>query len=127
MVPSSWSYLKKMSGNRIIELFKDLKYMEFGSSFMSVSEKKNLIGLFPKTKICMHYGLTEASRSCFLDFKSDYNFLHTVGLPNSKTKIISIDPVKEIKLERGKTGEICIAGPHVSNGYVKLAKRKKSL
>jgi long-chain acyl-CoA synthetase len=122
MVPSSWSYLKKMSGNKIIEKFQNLKYIEFGSAFMSEFEKKELVILFPETKICMHYGLTEASRSCFLDFKSDYNYLYSVGIPSSRTKIITIDPKNNKRLERGEIGENCISGPHVSKGYLNVNK-----
>ena len=59
MVPASWAYLKKMSGRKIADFAKQLQYVEIGSAFMSVEEKKCLMDLLPATRICMHYGLTD--------------------------------------------------------------------
>ena len=70
LVPASWSYIKKMSGNKLAEYSNQLNYIEFGSAYMSAEDKMALTKLFPKTRLCMHYGLTEASRSTFMEFNS---------------------------------------------------------
>ena len=58
-VPSAWSYIKKMSGIRILDYVHQLKYIEIGSEFMSVGDKMELCKLLPHTNIFKHYGLTE--------------------------------------------------------------------
>ena len=58
---------------------KQLKYIEMGSSPMPIKHKEKLMQLLPDTKICMHYGSTEASRTCFIEFHQDKNYLNSVG------------------------------------------------
>ena len=61
--------MAKMSDS--LAAFADqLKYLEMGSAVFRAEEKEALRKLFPNTRLCMHYGLTEASRSTFLEFKA---------------------------------------------------------
>ena len=97
MVPASWAYLKKMSGRKIADFAKQLQYVEIGSAFMSVEEKKCLMDLLPATRICMHYGLTEASRSTFIEFHKDRAYLESVGRPSPGVEIkVFSDQGKEV-------------------------------
>lgn len=105
MVPASWLYLKKMSGEKIRSFADQLKYIEIGSSFMPIEEKQLLMEWLPKTRICMHYGLTEASRSAFMEFHKYANNLSSIGKPAPNTEIQIID------------GEICVKGEHVTQSY----------
>jgi long-chain acyl-CoA synthetase len=121
LVPSAWAYILKMSGNRIGDYAHQLKYIEIGSEFMSVSDKKQLIELLPQTRICMHYGLTEASRSVFLDFRNDYQNLDTLGKASPNVEVEIMDESGQ-SLGDNCEGEICIKGDHVSNSYFGLSK-----
>ena len=47
MVPASWGYIKKMSGRKIGQFADQLKYIEIGSSFMSMDDKELLCELLP--------------------------------------------------------------------------------
>ena len=105
MVPASWLYLKKMSGAKIRSYADQLKYIEIGSSFMPVEEKELLMEWLPKTRICMHYGLTEASRSAFMEFHAYKDNLLSIGRPTPHADIRIID------------GEICVKGEHVCQSY----------
>lgn len=105
MVPASWLYLKKMSGEKIRSFADQLKYVEIGSSFMPVEEKQLLMEWLPKTRICMHYGLTEASRSAFMEFHAYKDNLQSIGRPAPHADIRIID------------GEICVKGEHVCQSY----------
>ena len=49
------------------EAGKKLRWMEIGSQYMSADEKRRVREMFPEARIIQHYGLTEASRSTFLD------------------------------------------------------------
>lgn len=105
MVPASWAYLKMMSRDKIRNYADQLKYIEIGSSFMSIEDKKMLIEWLPSTRICMHYGLTEASRSAFMEFHEYAENLSSIGkaAPNVDIRIID--------------GEICVKGEHVTRSY----------
>ena len=43
MVPASWSYILKMSGDKIARFASQLRYIEIGSAFMSLENKQKLI------------------------------------------------------------------------------------
>ena len=116
MVPASWGYIKKMSGRKIGQFAIQLKYVEIGSSFMSKEDKELLMELLPNTRICMHYGSTEASRSSFMEFHACKDDLLTAGhaSPNCDIKIFSPEG-KELPL--GQEGEVCVKGDHVTCSY----------
>lgn len=116
MVPASWGYIKKMSGRKIGQFADQLKYVEIGSSFMSKEDKELLMELLPNTRICMHYGSTEASRSAFMEFQACRDDLLTAGhaSPNCDIKIFSPEG-KE--LPYGEQGEVCVKGEHVTCSY----------
>ncbi|MFZ4672161.1 MAG: class I adenylate-forming enzyme family protein [Flavobacterium sp.] len=122
-VPSAWAYIKKMSANRISDFAHQLKYIEIGSEYLSVSDKKQLIELLPHTRICMHYGLTEASRSVFLNFKNDYLNLDTLGKASPNVEVEVVGESGE-SLGENCEGEICIKGDHVARLYVGLSEEE---
>ena len=121
LVPASWSYIKKMSGNKLAEYSNQLNYIEFGSAYMSAEDKVALTKLFSNTRLCMHYGLTEASRSTFMEFNASVDYLNTVGKP-SPNVIINIFDENGNKLYKEEEGEICIKGDHVSREYLNVEK-----
>lgn len=117
MVPASWKFLQKMSGEKIAEYAHQLKYIEMGSAYFSPEDKKHLAGLFPNTRVTMHYGLTEASRSAFMEFHEDADNIASVGKASPYTQISTFDE-NGIMLPNGQEGEICVKGEHVTNGYI---------
>ncbi|MDR3246396.1 MAG: acyl--CoA ligase [Prevotellaceae bacterium] len=116
MVPASWAYLKKISGSRIGNYVSQLKYIEIGSAFMPLDDKILLSELLPQTRICMHYGLTEASRSAFLEFHAEKDYLQSIGKAVANTDIAIVDEAGK-KLSAGQEGEICVKGSHVCSAY----------
>jgi long-chain acyl-CoA synthetase len=122
MVPASWFYIKKMSGNKLAEYSNQLNYIEFGSAYMSAEDKLSLTELFPNTRLCMHYGLTEASRSAFMEFNTDVDYLDTIGKPSPNVTINIFDK-KGNMLSNEDEGEICIKGNHVSKEYLNIDKK----
>ena len=122
MVPASWRYLHKFSGEKIAEFKDNLKYVELGSAFLSAEEKQELADLMPATRVCMHYGLTEASRSTFMEFHDDKEYLSSVGKASPFTDIQIFDD-KGTVVPPGEEGEICVKGEHVTNGYLNIPKQ----
>ena len=116
MVPASWGFIKKMSGKYIGKFADQLKFIEIGSSFMPKEEKEFLMEQLPHTRICMHYGSTEASRSAFMEFQAYKDNLLSAGKasPHTDIKIFSPDG-KPLPL--GEEGEVCVKGEHVTCCY----------
>jgi long-chain acyl-CoA synthetase len=117
MVPASWKYLQKMVGDKLSQFAGQLKYIEMGSAFFSEDDKRHLAALFPNTRVTMHYGLTEASRSAFMEFHEDTANLSSVGKssPNVDIGIFDADGIRQ---PPGQEGEICVKGKHVMRGYL---------
>jgi long-chain acyl-CoA synthetase len=82
-----------------------IRLIELGSAPMPVSQKERLLEFFPHARICMHYGLTEASRSTFLDFDADRLRLNSVGKASPNVHV-------------GVPGEVVVRGAHVTPGYI---------
>ncbi|MDB5582906.1 MAG: acyl-CoA synthetase (AMP-forming)/AMP-acid ligase [Bradyrhizobium sp.] len=87
---------------------RKLRWLEIGSQPMSAEDKHTIRRMFPGARIVQHYGLTEASRTTFLDLQeaSDED-LASVGKPAGATQV-RVDP----------DGHICIRGPHVADGIL---------
>lgn len=116
-VPAAWAYLQKMSGDALAAHAASLRYIEIGSAAMDTATRRHLMELFPHTRICMHYGLTEASRSAFIEFHSQSGHLDSAGLPAPHVQISILSPVGT-PVQTGEEGEICIKGDHVVAAYL---------
>jgi len=119
MVAPAWMVLKRLSGDFISRYSEQLRYFELGSAPMTAEDKAHLAALLPKTRICMHYGLTEASRAAFQEFHEPQEFLSTVGRSSPLAEIKIYNESGE-SLPDGETGEICIKGGMVAKGYLNV-------
>ncbi|ORU00568.1 Long-chain-fatty-acid--CoA ligase [Anaerovibrio sp. JC8] len=119
MVPASWALLKKLSGDELEKYKDNIHYIEIGSAPMSLEDKHLLMDLLPNTRLCMHYGLTEASRSAFMEFHDDAEYLDTVG-KESPNMIITVRDELGRQLPPEQEGEICVSGDAVTIGYLDL-------
>ena len=117
MVPAVWTYLRKVSGDKISRFSEQLKYIEIGSSAMPVDDKKALLSLLPNTRICMHYGLTEASRSTFVEFH-DTTHQTSIGKPVTNKVEVKIFDKSGFELQDNEEGEICVKGNMVLSRYL---------
>ncbi|MBT5400730.1 acyl--CoA ligase [bacterium] len=118
-VSSGFLLLMNHFSSYLMELGGSIRWIEVGSMPMDISNKKKLLTYFPKAKIVMNYGMTEAMRSTMLDLRVDQNKLNTVGraLPGNEVLIINEEGVE---LPSNKKGEIAVKGPHLAMGYLHL-------
>lgn len=123
MVPASWALLKRLSGMKIQDYADQLHYIEIGSAPMPIEEKHTLIEALPKTRICMHYGLTEASRSAFMEFHECKERLTTIGKQSPNMNITIRDETGK-EVPDGSEGEICVSGDAVTKGYLNLPREE---
>ena len=101
---------------KLRHIAKKIKFIEMGSQPMSSQEKENAMSIFENARICMHYGLTEASRSLFMDFNSDKLKLSSIGKPSPNVSVEILDKNGE-KVKNGSSGEIAIRGKHAAIKY----------
>lgn len=117
MVPAVWQYIKRLSGRRISKFAGQLRYIEIGSAAMPLEDKRLLMEIFPTTRLCMHYGLTEASRAMFCEFHTDADNLDSVGRPASSLVDVQVLDDDGKSLADGVDGEICVRGNMVCSSY----------
>ncbi len=118
VVPAAWAYIRKISGTRIAKYADRIRYMEIGSAAMPVDVKKELLSLLPDTRICMHYGLTEASRCCFQEFH-DIEHLGSVGKPVCDKVDVKIFDAEGKEEACEREGELCVKGNMVMAHYLR--------
>ncbi len=103
-VPSLWRVLLQTQSISALAASR-VRWIEIGSQSMDASEKKRLRALFPNATIVQHYGLTEASRSTFLEIhKATDEQLQSVG-----------KPFGDVEIDIAADGRIKVRGPHISN------------
>lgn len=117
MVPAVWQYIKRLSGKRIAKFANQLRYIEIGSAAMPIEDKQLLMELFPTTRLCMHYGLTEASRAMFTEFHTDAGVLNSIGRPASSLVQVCVLDEDGTPVDDGVDGEICVRGNMVCRSY----------
>lgn len=117
VVPAAWAYIRKISGKRIEKYANQIKYIEIGSAAMPLATKQELLEMFPNTRICMHYGLTEASRNCFIEFH-DVEHLESIGKPVCDKVHIKFFDEAGNEVPTGQRGELCVKGNMVMNRYL---------
>ena len=100
--------LNKNFFNKTLLIFNKLRYIIVNTEKLNKNIIENIIEKCPNLRFMFYYGLTEASRTCFITLSSvDKRYYSSVGKPisdNVSVKIID--------------GEICIAGDHLFSGYI---------
>lgn len=106
-VPSLWRQLLAVPDMIGAEARK-VRWIEIGSQYMTASDKLALRKLFPQARIVQHYGLTEASRTTFLDVSTaPETALESVGKAQGHVALRITDE-----------GAIAIRGDHVALGRI---------
>ena len=104
-VPTLWR-LVLQNPQALADCADKVRWIEIGSQYMSPDEKRAMRDLFKNACIVQHYGLTEASRSTFLDISeaSDAD-LASVG-----------SPVGGVEVSISESGRIRVRGGNVAMG-----------
>jgi long-chain acyl-CoA synthetase len=125
-VPSGLAVLIRSSGEGLGERAGNLRYMEMGSERMDAAAKRELMKLLPATRICMHYGLTEASRSAFTEFHRDAARLESVGKASPNVSIEIFDEAGS-PLPAGESGRIRVRAATVMKSYWRDPERTRTV
>jgi long-chain acyl-CoA synthetase len=115
-VPAAFAVLLRFGDRGLGAYSHQLRYIEIGSAPMPLAHKHRLMELLPRTSLWMHYGLTEASRSTFLEFHRHADKLHTVGRPSPGVELSIRDEAgTDVGLER--RGLLYLRSPAMAMGY----------
>lgn len=92
-----------------------LRWMEIGSQHMTADEKRRIREMFPNARIVQHYGLTEASRSTFLQISgASDKMLDSVGRAVGEGEVqLSADGRIRLRGPQVARSRIDAEGPHV--------------
>jgi long-chain acyl-CoA synthetase len=115
-VPAGLAMFAGRYEDQLLRLGRQIRVVELGSAFMTPKQKAKLLDLFPLARVCMHYGLTEASRSSYLEFRSERAKLETVGRPSPNVALSIVDRDGS-PCEVNQEGEVVIYGNHLMSGY----------
>lgn len=118
LVPAGFDILQRMTGGGLGQAKDHLRYIEIGSAAMKPETRQWLTDLLPKTRICHHYGLTEASRAAFTEYHSDAHKPGTAGKAAPNVEIFVCDESGN-KLPATAKGEVVIRGGMVMREYWK--------
>lgn len=118
LVPAGFDIIRRMTGDALGQAREHLRYIEIGSAAMKPDTRRWLTEMLPHTRICHHYGLTEASRAAFIEYHSDSHRADSVGraAPNVE---ISICDEQGSRLPSGEIGEVVVRGGMVMREYWK--------
>jgi len=126
--PSGFKILCNLFPSKIKECGNFLKRIIIDSEPTPVELTENLLSLLPNTHIMIYYGLTEASRSTFIDFRKcqDRDYFKSVGRPSPNVEVKIVDEKGNI-VEPGTTGRIMIRGTHIMKCYLGQPQKTKEI
>lgn len=116
LVPAGFDILRQFTKDDLGKARDHLRYIEIGSASMKKQTKDWLMEMLPDTRICHHYGLTEASRTTFVEYHADQGKKGTAGRASACAEITicdeNLNPVGV-----GGSGEIVVRGGMVMKEY----------
>jgi len=118
LVPAGFDILRRMTGDVLGQAREHLRYIEIGSAPMKPETRQWLTQLLPHTRICHHYGLTEASRAAFTEYHGDAHKPGTAGRAAPNVQIVVCDEAGR-ELPAGEAGEVVVRGGMVMREYWK--------
>lgn len=116
LVPAGFELILRLTRDKLAEAQDHLRYIEIGSASMRDETRQRLMQLLPKTRLCHHYGLTEASRSCFKEYHTDFHKPLSIGKPSPNVQISIVDK-KGAAVANNDFGEIIVYGAMTMNKY----------
>jgi len=116
LVPAGFEILHQMTGDALAAAASHLRYVEIGSAPMRSQTRDWLMRMLPQTRVCHHYGLTEASRAAFTEYHADQQKPGGVGRAAPNVTITICDDMSR-PLPLGQTGEVVVQGGMVMREY----------
>ena len=102
--------------------FKELNHSTLGTCISAAApfpkeSQQELEAIIGESKLLELYGMTETSPVATMNPSKGLKKLGTIGLPFLNVDCKLVDPGTDEEVPLGETGEICIKGPLVMQGY----------
>jgi len=118
LVPAGFEILRQVTGNALGTARAHLRYVEIGSAPMRAETRQWLMEMLPETRVCHHYGLTEASRAAFTEYHADRHKPGTAGRAAPHVTISICNEALEA-VPAGQPGEVVVNGAMILREYWK--------
>jgi long-chain acyl-CoA synthetase len=116
LVPAGVELALRLTKDYLARAAGHLRYVEIGSAAMRRQTKETLMRLLPETRLCHHFGLTEASRAAFIEYHSESDHLDSIGRPSPNVEMAVWDESGR-QLPPGEHGELVVRGGMVMKEY----------
>jgi long-chain acyl-CoA synthetase len=116
MVTAGFDILRRVTGEALGRAREHLRYIEIGSAPIKNETREWLMRMLPQTRICHHYGMTEASRAAFTEYHGDSRKPGTAGRAAPNVEIVICDEAGR-RLPAGEPGEVVVRGGMVMREY----------
>jgi long-chain acyl-CoA synthetase len=123
--PSVLASILRANAKTLAEAGAKLQWVQTGAMRFDPTFRDRLCDTFPRARIYLHYGLSEAMRVTFLELQGTPHKRHTEGRPADGVEIAILGPDGE-HLPRGEQGNIAIRGRNVCLGYTDRARWQNS-
>lgn len=118
LVPAALSIILKLSGDRLKNYQKKLRYMEFGTAPMAAPDRERLCELLPDVPLYNFYGSTESRRVVVHQFNVKNFKKGCIGRPSHNAQVMIVDDDgNEIKSSKENVGRLAVAGGMNTMGY----------
>ena len=120
MAPSALSIIFKLSGDKISEYKDKIDYIEFGSSYMTESDKSKIRELLPTSRLYNFYGSTEAGCSSIIDFNANRENPYNIGKATINSDIRFVDEEGNfVETSEQNPARLVTGGKMLMNEYYK--------
>lgn len=126
-VPAILTMLMEHYKNDLAQCSNYLRFVQTNTSQLDPLFIQQILDTMPHTDFCYYYGLTEASRATFINFRKHPNKLGSVGQPTASNVEIRIVDESGVGLESGQIGEIAVKGDMVISEYFENAEASKRI
>jgi long-chain acyl-CoA synthetase len=116
IVPAGVDVIRRTTGDALSALSDQLNFVELGSAPISVENRAWLMAMLPHTRLCHHYGMTEASRMAFTEYHADCDRPTSVGRASPNVQLSILDAEGQ-PAKPGETGMIVVSGDIVTSQY----------
>ena len=124
IVPAGIEILRRLGSSVLGRATRNLRYVEIGSAPMRQETRAWLMDMLPTTRICHHYGLTEASRAAFTEYHSDQSKATSAGRSSPNVRITICDGAFR-PLGPRQVGEVVVRGRMVMREYWRQPERTR--
>jgi long-chain acyl-CoA synthetase len=122
MVPAGIALLRRAGRDLLETVVDQLRYVEIASAAIAPDVRDWLLDTLPKTRVMHSYGLTEASRACVVDLRSEVGRRGSIGFASPNVEIEIRDATNR-RVAAGVEGEIHVCGAMIMREYWRQPER----